>query len=294
MVVEPNERIVAFIADVREDILHNTIPSENDFRELLINRIVNMFFCLSVILFPMTMIRAWNTGISYLEIVYSILFIFVAVLAFLRNRIATRSKVIFITSIALTIATAGFYTMGMLAGAVFFFTLAGVIFALFFSKKTVIIYKILLTIFLISIAIGFSSHLLEIKSGADALLSSSTHWIIYILSFSLIMTIICITILNYRQELKLLIENLHYQREKMEEKNIDLNKALDEIRTLRGILPLCSYCKKIRDDKGYWEQVDVYIHKHTNADISHSICPDCMKKYHPNTVSKKTVNNNTE
>ncbi len=61
--------------------------------------------------------------------------------------------------------------------------------------------------------------------------------------------------------------------------------AEKEIQTLRGILPLCSFCKKIRDDKGYWEQVDVYIHKHTEADISHSVCPECMKVHYP-TVGK--------
>ena len=53
-----------------------------------------------------------------------------------------------------------------------------------------------------------------------------------------------------------------------------------EVKTLRGILPLCSFCKKIRDDKGYWEQVDVYIHKYSEADISHSICPECIKKHY--------------
>ncbi len=61
----------------------------------------------------------------------------------------------------------------------------------------------------------------------------------------------------------------------------ELQKALGEIKTLRGILPLCSFCKKIRDDKGYWEQVDVYIHKYSGADISHSICPECLKKNYP-------------
>jgi hypothetical protein len=60
-----------------------------------------------------------------------------------------------------------------------------------------------------------------------------------------------------------------------------LVNAKEEIKTLRGILPLCSFCKKIRDDKGYWEQVDVYIHKHSQADISHSICPDCTKEHYP-------------
>ncbi|MEE8554009.1 MAG: response regulator, partial [Desulfobacterales bacterium] len=67
----------------------------------------------------------------------------------------------------------------------------------------------------------------------------------------------------------------------LEDKNAQLQKALDEIKTLRGILPLCSFCKKIRDDKGYWEQVDVYIHKHSQADISHSICPECAREHYP-------------
>ncbi|MCB2182655.1 MAG: PAS domain-containing protein [Desulfobulbaceae bacterium] len=60
-----------------------------------------------------------------------------------------------------------------------------------------------------------------------------------------------------------------------------LRKSLKEIKTLRSILPLCSFCKKIRDDKGYWEQVDVYIQNHFDADISHSLCPECMKKHYP-------------
>jgi PAS domain S-box-containing protein len=60
-----------------------------------------------------------------------------------------------------------------------------------------------------------------------------------------------------------------------------LRESLAEIKTLRGILPLCSFCKKIRDDKGYWEQVDIYITKHSEADISHSICPECYNKHYP-------------
>ena len=61
----------------------------------------------------------------------------------------------------------------------------------------------------------------------------------------------------------------------------NLEASLSEIKTLRGILPLCAFCKKIRNDKGYWEQVDVYINKHTEADISHGICPECFKKHYP-------------
>jgi CHASE1-domain containing sensor protein len=72
------------------------------------------------------------------------------------------------------------------------------------------------------------------------------------------------------------------QAEKQRDRVIEkLTRTLAEVNTLRGILPLCSYCKKIRDDKGYWEQVDVYIHKYSQADISHSVCPECLKRYFP-------------
>jgi len=75
-------------------------------------------------------------------------------------------------------------------------------------------------------------------------------------------------------------ERLRLDRERQQTIE-QLEKAQEEIQTLRGILPLCSFCKKIRDDEGNWERVDVYILKHSQADISHSICPDCVKEYYP-------------
>jgi PAS domain S-box-containing protein len=61
----------------------------------------------------------------------------------------------------------------------------------------------------------------------------------------------------------------------------ELTSALDEVKTLRGFIPICAHCKKIRDDQGYWEQLEDYIGAHSEAEFSHSICPDCMKKYYP-------------
>lgn len=60
-----------------------------------------------------------------------------------------------------------------------------------------------------------------------------------------------------------------------------LQDALDRIKTLRGIIPICASCKKIRDDQGYWKQIESYIKDHSDADFSHSICPDCAKRLYP-------------
>ncbi len=56
-----------------------------------------------------------------------------------------------------------------------------------------------------------------------------------------------------------------------------LQKALEEIKTLRGLIPICAWCKKIRDDEGYWDELEVYLSKHSEAVFSHGLCPECSK-----------------
>ncbi|MFH7319488.1 HAMP domain-containing protein [Desulfurivibrio sp. D14AmB] len=77
------------------------------------------------------------------------------------------------------------------------------------------------------------------------------------------------------------------QVEKEKEGLIDeLQQALAEIKTLKGIIPICASCKKIRDDRGYWNQIEQFIRKHTRADLSHGICPDCASKLYPEFYKK--------
>ena len=60
-----------------------------------------------------------------------------------------------------------------------------------------------------------------------------------------------------------------------------LRQALSEVKTLRGFLPICAHCKRIRDDQGYWNQIEAYIRDHSDAEFSHGICPECSRKYYP-------------
>jgi len=61
----------------------------------------------------------------------------------------------------------------------------------------------------------------------------------------------------------------------------ELHAALQNIKTLQGLIPICASCKKIRDDKGYWNQIEAYISEHSSAEFSHGICPECAKKIYP-------------
>ena len=75
------------------------------------------------------------------------------------------------------------------------------------------------------------------------------------------------------------------ERQRAEEERerliLELQEALARVKMLSGLLPICASCKKIRDDKGYWHQVEVYVRDHSEAEFSHGLCPDCAKKLYP-------------
>ena len=66
----------------------------------------------------------------------------------------------------------------------------------------------------------------------------------------------------------------------------ELQNALEEVNLLSGFLPICASCKKIRDDKGYWNQIESYLMDHSGVEFSHGICPDCAKELYPDTYKK--------
>ncbi|MDU9049893.1 MAG: cache domain-containing protein [Candidatus Electrothrix sp. Rat3] len=75
--------------------------------------------------------------------------------------------------------------------------------------------------------------------------------------------------------------------ELVEQRTEKLQQAMSQVKILSGFLPICASCKKIRDDKGYWNQIESYIRKHSEAEFSHGICPDCAEKLYPELYEEK-------
>ena len=88
---------------------------------------------------------------------------------------------------------------------------------------------------------------------------------------------------SYINELRL---KLGRTNKELNDTNHELQNAIGEIKQLKGILPICAACKNIRDDKGYWQQVEEYVRDRTDAEFSHSICPECMIKLYPEFIKK--------
>ena len=110
------------------------------------------------------------------------------------------------------------------------------------------------------------------------------HLIFFLLGF---LTLCTIYFIEKWESRVLLLANIVLKKEMDERKRIEkeqkkliseLKIAMGEVKKLSGFLPICSSCKKIRDDEGYWNQIESYIRDHSEAEFSHSICPECAKK----------------
>ncbi len=78
------------------------------------------------------------------------------------------------------------------------------------------------------------------------------------------------------------------KEEELRRLNAELQEAAAKVRILKGLLPICSYCKRIRDDDGNWEQIELYIRKRSQAEFTHGICPECMKRLYPHNAFPTT------
>ncbi len=87
-------------------------------------------------------------------------------------------------------------------------------------------------------------------------------------------------VIRLREQVLALIHSLRMRQE-------ELAETRSELKVLSGLLPICMNCKKIRDDQGYWNQLEKYIHQHSEARFSHGICPDCMEKLYPGLLARQ-------
>ncbi|MBN1646907.1 MAG: hypothetical protein JW874_02640 [Spirochaetales bacterium] len=155
------------------------------------------------------------------------------------------------------------------------------------KKRRVFLKLIFVVIIMASIMTGFESLKQLIKPDVSIW---NSH-IITIIFSTISATLVSFFIIRKQDNL---YDRLHSEKEESEKLRSELEitvkeleEALQNVKTLNGLLPICAVCKKIRDDKGYWKQIEHYISEHTGADFSHCICPDCMEKLYPEYMGKE-------
>jgi len=255
--------------------------NENLLCDVLVNKILIVSAVLAITAFGSAQLRAFDIGWTYRDIIQFFVVGIIVILAIVRQKLNTHHKGLFLIIMYSIGGISGVFTLGMLGGTIFIFPAATVIMAVFYSKRATLIYIALSLLFCCFTAIRFCSGTVKLTMNADLLTTNYLHWFVYITCIAFFFAITFVTIHNYRKTMKILIDKINLQRDELTKSNEELLNASKNIKILGGLLPICSSCKKIRDDKGYWNQIEQYIKEHSEARFTHGICPNCSKTLYP-------------
>ncbi len=210
-----------------------------------------------------------------------LIFVPIAILAAIfRESIRYQVKVIYLLSIFYLTSVLAYINFPMTGHGLEFQLLFVLIAVVFMGRKNAIIMIAITAITVTSIGVLSVLEILDPVADRGAWATPVSMWINTISAFSMLMVIVVVTIASIGRILN----------EKLIEigtANDRLKLASKEIKTLRGIVPICASCKNIRDDDGYWHRVDVYVRDHTDAEFSHGICPECSEKLYRKILPEK-------
>ena len=247
------------------------LESHREIQELLINKV---FRFLSYVIFPILLINlsryfilGWLISFNYYIVASLVIF----VISWNSKKIPYKYKIIFLIFFFLGIAIAQGLNFGMVGFMTELLILSIFLGVIFLKKKAAFIVHALCFVLLTSCALLSIKGVIPMIPDFEEHINSVPSWSSYLVTF-LFMTSVIIVIAGE-------IGNLLASKIKaLEDKNAQLMMANEEVRQLQGILPICCSCKKIRDDEGYWNQIESYIEKRSKALFSHSMCPDCLEK----------------
>lgn len=229
--------------------------------------------------FAAAQLRALELGWGLRELVQVLVYASLLGMTARRHQVSPRFKANFLMLLFLVISLPGALTLGVFAGGVFFLPVPLFIAAQFYQLRPTIVVGLLVTGVLLLAAVGYTAGGWGLPVTADALLHSPLNWGVYVSSFCLLAIYIAAAIRRYREVVEQLLQAASEQHDALMTRNHELEQALAEIRTLRGIIPICSWCHKIRDDDaGAWKQLESYITAHSDAQFSHGICPGCASR----------------
>jgi hypothetical protein len=242
-------------------------------KEELINRVLVI---LSVVVIPavgFSLLRFFQIGWQTVYYIHIIMIPTFAILAFYRKKLSLSSKTIFLMSACLLLSIFGFLDFGLGSFGIQFLMLY-LLLAVVFLKKIAIPAYVSSLIIIAVIGFLFIEGMIVPQVFSSEYNTYPSAWVSAFSSFAIVLGFVIFIVGSIGCKLNLKVRELNRMYE-------DLRKAHDEIKILRGIIPICSICKQIRDDSGCWNKLEAYIQDHSEAVFSHGICLDCGKKHYP-------------
>jgi len=281
--------------DTKETLFVENLASfkKHAIRRRFLESISVLLLLLVAIALPISLSRIPQTGLHPNHFTHIFISLLILLIFLTRKRLSDgwiSFSILFLFSV---LSISGFIQYG-LASAGFYFAAA----AIFITSMTMGLRAGIICAVLYGLAISVIAYLwiagfLVFPGQVDRYIVLPTVWATLGIAFLITTCILYSSAAVFYKSLSELVDTIDSQRLKIEERtaelartNRELEEALRDIKTLSGLLPICSNCKKVRDDSGYWQQLDHYLQSHSQAKFTHSFCPDCIKKLYPGLAEK--------
>jgi len=243
----------------------------------LINQILPVFALLTTIAMSLVQMRALSVGRGYRDIVQVAVYALLIITTVYRHKLSIRTKINVMVIHAGVIGIMGMLTLGVFAAGVFYLLLTSVVAALFIDRKLILLLLFASIGVLVMEGMGFSMGVLTLDN-MPQLLVNPVNWTVYGVGFATLAIFASYSVYMYRQAVNDLVSELQEKQETLSKQHSELQAAYAEIKVFRGIIPICSYCRKIRDDEGAWDVIEKYFADNADVKFTHGVCPSCLEE----------------
>ncbi|HWK54585.1 MAG TPA: hypothetical protein VNR18_09455 [Hyphomicrobiales bacterium] len=193
----------------------------------------------------------------------------------LRGRMTMERRILFLLSFFTVVGVSAIVAFGLLGAGLWWLVLGALLADVFCQRRTALLYAGASLVVIVAIAIAYLEGYLTVALDADDYVRQAAVWMAMIVGCVLLTLFISSALTTYQRATQELLQEVERNRQQKEALLEEKERALAEIRRLQGFIPICAHCKKIRDDKGYWENVEAYVAKRADVTFSHCLCPDC-------------------
>lgn len=257
-------------------------------RRRFVTSVSAIMLALAVVGLPISLSRIPKVGFNLNHIIHIIVTVLIGLVFVIRNRLSDRQLAHITLFIFSVLSLASFWRYGIVSAGFFLASagifVAGATFGLRGGAVCAGLNLLMITVFAFLWLTGRLVFPIDVR---DYIMLPSV-WILLTVSFIITTAIYFLSATSFISELRELISAVETQKrelkrrsEELSRNNLELQTALSQVEVLSGLLPICANCKKIRDDSGYWKQVEEYFEEHSRAEFTHSICPDCLREMYP-------------
>ena len=248
-------------------------------RELLLSRLLeqiwNVVLAVSLLGGLLSIQRFRFTGWLPIYNVHLFVILFFSVCWIYRRQLSFHIRVGILLFLFYLVGISGLFSFGLISAGIWWLILCTLIANMFYSLRTGIIHVGICLAIIVVAAVTITSGYIVVPFDANEYITRPSTWITLLVGCVALSILIISAVVTYQRAILGLLQEVEHSKKQKIKLLKKQQQALDEIKALQSIIPICSNCRKVRDDEGFWENVEAYMHRRADIHFSHGLCPDC-------------------